>query len=75
MGEAYRCIIKSEKGSYYVGIDYNGNKFNIVKNKNIRCKIGDDFYFYAIKEKGIMRDRLIPISDEEAGVGKMRKRA
>lgn len=68
MGQAYRCIIKSEKSGHYIGVDYSGRKFNIIKNKNIRCRIGDDFYFYAVKEKGIMRDKLIPISDKEAGV-------
>lgn len=66
--DAYRCIIKAEKSKYYIGQDYNGKKYNIIKNEHIRCKVGDDFYFYANKESGILRDKLIPISDEMAGV-------
>ncbi|MGG7177015.1 hypothetical protein ACQPU1_05475 [Clostridium paraputrificum] len=68
MAQAFRCIIKSEKSSYYIGKDYNGNKYTIAKNENIRCRVGDDFYFYARREKGLIRDKLIPVSDEEAGV-------
>jgi hypothetical protein len=68
VSDAFRCMIKDENSKYYIGVDYNGKKYKIVKNENIRCKVGDDFYFYAIKEKGILRDKLIPISDEMAGV-------
>ncbi|MBD7911330.1 hypothetical protein [Clostridium cibarium] len=68
VSDAFRCMIKDETNKYYVGVDYNGKKYNIVKNENIRCKVGDDFYFYAIKERGFLRDKLIPISDEMAGV-------
>ena len=68
MSDAYRCIIKSESKNYYVGVDYNGNKYKIVKNQYIRCKVGDDFYFYANKKRGLTKDILTPISDEMAGV-------
>lgn len=68
MPDAFRCIIKSEKRNYYIAKDYNGNKFMIEKNNNINCKVGDDFYFYANRKKGIFCDKLIPVSDEEAGV-------
>ena len=64
----YRCIIKGEKSKYYIGKDYNGRGYIIEKNKNIRCKVGDDFYFYAERVKGLLKDKLIPVSDEEAGV-------
>lgn len=70
MSEAYRCIIKAEKSNYYIGKDYNGKKYKIVKNEHIKCKVGDDFYFYANREKGFLKDTLIPISDEMAGVKK-----
>lgn len=73
MANLYRCVILSIKNKYYVGKDYNGNKFRIKKNKNLKDKnIGDDFYFYAKKLKGIFRDTLIPVSNEEAGVSKMK---
>lgn len=68
MQDAYRCIIKDEKSKYYVGEDYNGKKYNIIKNEYINCKVGDDFYFYAKKQSGLLRDKLEPISDEMAGV-------
>lgn len=68
MNDAYRCIIKSESKKYFIGVDYNGNKYKIVKNEHIKCRIGDDFYFYAIKKKGFLKDILTPISDEMAGV-------
>lgn len=69
MAQVYRCIIKSIRNKYYIAKDYNGNKFIIEKNSHIReCKVGEDFYFYARRVKGIIRDKLIPISDEEAGV-------
>lgn len=68
MSDTFRCIIRKDKGKFFIGEDYSGRKYNIEKNRNIRCKVGDDFYFYAKKQKGLIRDTLIPISDEEAGV-------
>lgn len=68
MIDTFRCIIKSEKKNYYMAKDYNGNKYMIQKNEHIKCKVGDDFYFYAKREKGLLYDKLIPVSDEEAGV-------
>jgi len=68
VSDAYRCIIKSEAKNYFVGMDYNGNKYKIIKNEHIKCKIGDDFYFYANRKKGFLKDILTPISDEMAGV-------
>lgn len=65
---AYRCIITKEKDTYYIGKDYNGNKYKILKNRNINCKVGDDFYFYANIEKKLFVNVLIHISDKEAGV-------
>ncbi|MDU2285102.1 hypothetical protein [Clostridium sp.] len=62
MSDTFRCIIKKEKGNFFIGEDYNGKKYNIEKNTNIRCKVGDDFYFYARRVKGFLRDTLIPIS-------------
>ena len=64
----FRCKIKKDKGKFFVGEDYNGKKYTIIKNKYIKGRVGDDFYFYANIEKGLLRDKLIPISDEEAGV-------
>ena len=68
MVNTYRCIIKGEKSKYYIGKDYNGKSYIIEKNRYIRCRVGDDFYFYAKKVKRILKDKLIPVSDEEAGV-------
>ena len=68
MLNTFRCIIKKEKSKYYIGDDYNGKKYKILKNEHIKCRVGDDFYFYAKKEYGILRDKLTPISDEMAGV-------
>lgn len=65
---AYRCMITKEKSKYYIGKDYSGNKYKIIKNKYIRCRVGDDFYFYAKKQAGFFTDILIPISSKEAGV-------
>ena len=64
----FRCIITKEKSKYFVGKDYNGHKFRIVKNRNINCKVGDDFYFYANLKEGLFFNTLIPISSKEAGV-------
>lgn len=68
MRDTFRCMIRDEKNNYYIGQDYNGKKYKILKNEHIRCRVGDDLYFYAIKENGILRDILTPISDEMAGV-------
>jgi len=68
MRDTFRCMIKDEKSKYYIGQDYNGKKYKILKNDHIKCRVGDDFYFYADKEVGILRDKLTPISDEMAGV-------
>ena len=45
MINTYRCIIKREWGNYFIGQDYNGNKYKIEKNKNLNCKVGNDIYF------------------------------
>lgn len=68
MRDIFRCIIKDEKIKYYIGQDYNGKKYKILKNEHIKCRVGDDFYFYAEREAGVLIDKLIPISDEMAGV-------
>ena len=68
MSDPFRCIIKDEKSKYFIGQDYNGKKYKILKNEYIKCRVGDDFYFYAEKENGVLRDKLTPISDEMAGV-------
>lgn len=68
LSEAFRCIIMTEKSKYYIGKDYNGKKYKIVKNRHIRCRVGDDFYFYAKMRKGLFKDVLVPISDKMAGV-------
>ena len=48
MVNAYRCIIKGERSKYYIGKDYNGKSYIIEKNKNLRCRVGDDFYFFQL---------------------------
>lgn len=68
MGDVYRCIIRFDIGKYYIGVDYGGKIYKILKNRYIKCKKGDDLYFYAVKEKGLIFSKLIPISDKEAGV-------
>ena len=68
MINTYRCKIKKELGKYFIGQDYSGNKYKIEKNKYINCKVGDDLYFYAKKEKRFLSTILVPVSDEEAGV-------
>lgn len=64
----YRCIIIKERFGYYIGKTYSGKIYKIKKNRFLKCKVGDDFYFYARKCKGLFTDKLIPISDREAGV-------
>lgn len=69
MDNVYRCIIRHEFSNHYIGTDYNGKTYKIIKNKNIRnCKKGNDLCFYAKKVKGLILDSLIPLSDDEAGV-------
>lgn len=68
MINTYRCKIKKELGKYFIGQDYSGNKYKIEKNKYINCKVGDDLYFYAKKEKRFLSTILVPVSDKEAGV-------
>ena len=36
LSDTFRCIIKKEKGNFFIGEDYNGKKYNIEKNMNIR---------------------------------------
>lgn len=61
-----RCTIVKVRKHHYIGRDYNSKKYKIVKNKYMRNrKVGDDFYFYATLERGLFRDVLTPISDEE----------
>lgn len=64
----FRCIITKERSKYYIGKSYSGKKYKIIKNCNIRCKVGDDFYFYAEKKEGLFSDILVPISPKEDGV-------
>lgn len=64
---AIRCIIIGVKKNYYIAKDWNGNRYKIIKNEYLNNKHkGDDFYFYAKKEKKLFRTILIPISEEEA---------
>ena len=67
MIEEYRCVIKMEIAKYFIGVDYNGNKYSIVKNEHIKAKKGSDIYFYAKRKKGLFVDTLIPVSKEEGG--------
>lgn len=65
----YRLIITKIKKDYYIGVSFNGTKYKIHKNEHIgNYKMGSDISFYAKKENGFLKDILIPISDEEAGV-------
>ena len=63
---AYRCKMIKETKRYFIGEDYNGNRYKVKKNKNINCKVGSDIYFYAILKHGFFSMILIPVSDEEA---------
>lgn len=65
----YRLIITKVKKDSYVGVSFNGTKYNVHNNDHIGTyKVGSDISFYANKKSGFLRDLLIPISDEEAGV-------
>ncbi|ASW42382.1 MULTISPECIES: hypothetical protein [Eubacteriales] len=63
-----RCTIIKVKKDYYIGKNLYTNKtFKIIKNQHIReLKRNDDYEFYCKREKGLFRDILIPISEEEA---------
>lgn len=68
----YRLIITKTKKDYYIGVSFNGTKYKVHSNEHIGTyKVGADISFYAKKEKGFLKDILIPISDEEAGVKKL----
>lgn len=65
----YRLIISKSKTGKYMGVSFNGKKYEVIKNEHIgNYSKGSDISFYAKKESGFFKDRLIPISDEEAGV-------
>lgn len=63
-----RCTILKVTNSYYIGKNFCTNKtFKIMRNEHIReLKKKDDHEFYCRREKGFIRDILIPISEEEA---------
>lgn len=60
-------ILKVYK-DFYIGIDtFTSRKFKVIKNSHIKnLKKNDDYEFYCIRKKGLFRDILIPISEEEA---------
>lgn len=65
----YRLIITKVKKDSYIGVSFNGTKYKVHNNDHLgNYKVGSDISFYANKETGFLRDLLIPISDEEAGV-------
>lgn len=65
----YRLIITKVKKDYYIGVSFSGTKYKIHNNEYVgKYKVGSDISFYAKKENGFLKDLLIPISDEEAGV-------
>lgn len=65
----YRVIIKKETSKYFIGKTYDNKKYKIEKNQYSKhLKVGNDSYFYARKEEGLLSTILVPISDEEAGV-------
>ena len=65
----YRLIITKAKKDHYIGVSFNGTKYKVHSNEHIGTyKVGADISFYAKKENGFLKDILIPISDEEAGV-------
>lgn len=63
-----RCKILKVAKDYYIGKNsYSNKKFKIIRNEHIReLKRNDDYEFYCKREKGLLRDILIPISEEEA---------
>ena len=61
----YRCKMIKETKRYFIGEDYNGNKYKVKKNKNLNCKVGSDIYFYAISKYWFFSIILISVSDEE----------
>lgn len=65
----YRLIITKVKKDYYIGVSFTGKKYKVYNNEYLgNYKIGSDISFYAKKENKFLRELLIPISDEEAGV-------
>ena len=67
MYEEYRCILKLKIFKFFIATDYNGNTFKVIKNKYLKGNSGDDITFYAKRKAGILMDKLIPVSDSEAG--------
>ena len=64
-----RCTILKVKKDYYIGQhNYMKKKFKIIRNENIReLKPGADHEFFCIKKvRMVMKDILIPISEEQA---------
>ncbi|WP_300383820.1 hypothetical protein [Clostridium sp.] len=63
-----RCTILKVTNDYYIGKSFCMNKtFKIIRNEHIReLKKKDDYEFYCRREKGLFRDILIPVSEEEA---------
>ena len=62
-----RVTIKKVKNKYYIAKSSYNKTFKIIKNEHIRTLYkNDDYEFYCIRTKGIFRDILIPISEEEA---------
>ncbi|MGL5330328.1 MAG: hypothetical protein ACRDD7_13750 [Peptostreptococcaceae bacterium] len=65
----YRVIMKYEFNNFYLGKDFQGKWYKIIKNKCTRkFQIGMDYNFYAANTRGIIFNTLLPITDEEAGV-------
>lgn len=64
-----RCIILKVKKDYYIAQhNYSKKKYKIIRNENI-CELntGADHEFYCIKKvRKMMKDILIPISEEQA---------
>lgn len=62
-----RLTILRVSNNYYIGRHtLTKKKFKIIKNEHIKMlKKNDDYEFYCKREKGIFRDILIPISEED----------
>lgn len=62
-----RCIIKYEFKNFFIGKTFFGGWFKIKKNQfNKHFTKGEDYNFYCRKEKSLIINTLIPISEEEA---------
>jgi len=63
-----RLTILRVTKKYYIGKNESTKKkFKILKNEHIRTlRKHDDYEFYCKREKGILVDTLIPISEVEA---------